>query len=132
MIRIADSGLLIALLDRLDAFHPWAVRVIEEEEPPYLVCEAVCSEVSAVLGTPLPILEMLENGDLQLAFSLEEELAAVRKLTLKYRDQSMDLADACVVRMSELHPVCEVFTVDRRDFSVYRRLGNKRIPCRFP
>lgn len=132
MKRIADSGLLIALLDRLDPFHPWAVQVIEEEEPPYLVCEPVCAEVAAVLGTPLPVLEMIENGDLQLAFSLEKELPNVRKLAAKYRDQSMDLADACVVRMSELYPVCQVFTVDRRDFSVYRRLGHKRIPCRFP
>lgn len=132
MTRIADSGLLIALLDRLDDFHSWAVRVIEAEEPPFLVCEAVCAEVAAVLGTPDPLLQMLERGDLQLAFSLEDEIPAIRKLTSKYRDQPMDLADACVVRMSELYPVSQVFTVDREDFTVYRRLGTKPIPCRFP
>ncbi len=132
MIRIADSGLLIALLDRLDPFHAWAVGIIESETPPFLVCESVCAEVAAVLGTPLPVLQMLERGDLQLAFSLEEEIPAIRKLTSKYRDRPMDLADACVVRMSEMYPVCRVFTVDRRDFSVYRRSGSKSIPCVFP
>jgi predicted nucleic acid-binding protein len=132
MTRIADSGLLIALLDRLDTFHRWAVRVIEKEEPPFLVCEAVCAEVAAVLGTPEPVLKMLGRGDLQLAFSLNDELASVEKLSARYRDRPMDLADACVVRMSELFPVCKVFTVDRADFSTYRRFDNKPVPCRFP
>lgn len=132
MTRIADSGLLIALIDRLDSHHAWAVGIIEVEEPPFFVCEPVCAEVAAVLGTPAPLLQMLQRGDLQLAFSLENEVSAIQKLTWKYRDQPMDLADACVVRMSELYPVCQVFTVDRKDFTVYRRSGNKTIPCRFP
>jgi predicted nucleic acid-binding protein len=132
MKRIADSGLLIALLDRLDPFHAWAIRVVEEEEPPFLVCEAVCAEVAAVVGTPVPILLMLERGDLQLAFELDEEIPSIRKLAQKYHDHPMDLADACVVRMSELHPVCRVFTVDRKDFAAYRRWGKKIIPCSFP
>jgi len=132
MIHIADSGFLIALLDRLDSFHGWAKSVAEEEAPPYLVCEAVCAEVAAVTGTPAPLLQMLERGDLKLGFSLSDEFTAVRKLTLKYRDQPMDLADACVVRMSEIYRVCRVFTVDRADFTVYRRWGTKTIPCVFP
>jgi predicted nucleic acid-binding protein len=132
MTRIADSGFLIALLDRLDSFHRWAKKVAEEEEPPFLVCEAVCAEVAALTGTPNPLLQMLERGDLQLAFSLADEITAVRKLTLKYRDQPMDLADGCVVRMSEIYRGCRVFTVDRSDFTVYRRWGTKTIPCVFP
>jgi predicted nucleic acid-binding protein len=132
MTRIADSGFLIALLDRLDSFHHWAKKVAEEEEPPFLVCEAVCAEVAAVTGTADPLLQMLERGDLQLAFSLADEFTAVRKLTLKYRDQPMDVADGCVVRMSEIYRVCRVFTVDRTDFTVYRRWGTKIIPCVFP
>lgn len=132
MTLIADAGLVIALLDRRDQFHSWAVEVINREEPPFLVCEAVCAEVAAVIGTPDPVLVMLQRGDLQIAFALENEIQAVQKLTLKYRDQPMDLGDACVVRMAEIFPVCRVFTVDRKDFQVYRRWGNKPIPCEFP
>lgn len=132
MISIADSGLLIALIDRLDYHHAWAHSIIETEEPPYLICEAVCAEVGAVLGTPEPVLAMLESGDLRLDFSLGAELGTIKKLTETYRDQGMDLADACVVRMSELHPISQVITVDRTDFTVYRRFGNKPIPCLFP
>jgi len=132
MIYIADSGLLIALVDRLDAHHDWAKETVETREPPFLTCEAVCAEVSAVLGTPSPVLAMLKARDLRLAFSLETELNAIRQLTEKYQDQPMDLADACIVRMSELHPMSKVMTVDHTDFSVYRRFGNKEIPCLFP
>ena len=80
MKRIADSGFLIALLDRLDAHHRWAAELVDREPPPYLVCEAVCAEVGAVVGTPEPLLLMLERGDLMLDFSLREELPAIARL----------------------------------------------------
>lgn len=132
MKRIADSGFLIALLDRSDAHHEWAKDLIDREPPPYLVCEAVCAEVGAVLGTVEPVIKMLERGDLELDFSIKQELAAVGKLLRKYRDQGMDLADACVVRMSEIHGVSRVLTVDRTDFAVYRRFGNREVPRSVP
>jgi uncharacterized protein len=44
----------------------------------------------------------------------------------------MDLADACIVRMTELMPDSRVITVDRSDFSVYRRHGRDLIPLIVP
>ena len=44
----------------------------------------------------------------------------------------MDLADACVVRMSELTKRSQVLTLDRRDFSLYRRNGRTVIPLITP
>lgn len=52
-------------------------------------------------------------------------------LVTKYADQPMDLADACVVRMSELSTRCKVWTVDRTDFTAYRRHGRQPVPCEF-
>ena len=132
MKRIADAGLIIAALDGGDAHHRWANRVLREAAPPWLVCEAVLAEISASLGTPEPVLEMLEAGDLKLAFDLDENRAEVRALARKYRDQEMDLADACVVCMSALFADAVVYTVDRTDFSVYRRHGRCPIRCVFP
>jgi predicted nucleic acid-binding protein len=106
--------------------------VLREHAPPWVVCEAVLAEISASLGTPEPVLEMLQAGDLKLAFDLDENKAEVRALARKYRDQEMDLADACVVRMSELFDDALVYSVDRRDFSVYRRHGGQPIRCVFP
>jgi predicted nucleic acid-binding protein len=130
--KIADSGLLIAALDGRDQYHGWAWQVLEGEPPPWLVCEAVLAEVAASIGTPEPILEMLRRGDLEIAFELSENAAEALSLARKYRDQGMDLADACVVRMSELLEDSVVYTVDRRDFLLYRRRGRHAIRCEFP
>lgn len=132
MKKIADSGLIIAALDAGDAHHDWATELMRREEPPWLVCEAVLAEISASIGTAEPALEMLKMGDLRIAFDLDTEKLAVLTLIKKYRDQEINLADACVVRMSELFPDSLVFTVDKRDFLVYRRNGNRAIKCVFP
>lgn len=132
MKKIADSGLLIAALDGGDAYHPWAKNVFEREAPPWLVCEPVLLEVSVSVGTPQPVLEMLKVGDIEIAFELDDNVAEVLALVKKYKDQEMDLADACVVRMSEVFEDCMVYTVDRSDFSIYRRYSRRPIPCAFP
>ena len=132
MTKIADSGLIIAALDKNDSYHPWARTLLEQQPPPWLVCEPVLTEVSASLGTPQPVLEMLQVGDLELAFQIGQHTPEVLALVRKYRDQGMDLADACVVRMSELLEDAIVYTVDKTDFSIYRRRSRHHIPCVFP
>lgn len=67
-----------------------------------------------------------------LAFDLATEMSKVLLLVAKYADQPMDLADACVVRMTELHERCKVWTEDRADFTTYRRHGRQAVPCEFP
>lgn len=116
--KIADAGLIIAALDERDAHHDWAAGLLGRESPPWLVCE--------------PVLEMLRVADLELAFDLDENRAEVLALVRKYRDQEIDLADACVVRMSELYEDSVVYTVDRKDFIVYRRHGRRPVRCSFP
>jgi predicted nucleic acid-binding protein len=130
--KIADSGLIIAALDKRDTHHEWARNILETECPPWHVCEAVLTEISASVGTPEPVLEMLRVGDLEIAFEIAENSSEVLALAKKYRDQGMDLADACVVRMSELFDDSVVYTVDKTDFSVYRRHSRRPIRCVFP
>jgi predicted nucleic acid-binding protein len=130
--KIADAGLLIAALDGQDQYHRWARQVLEAESPPWLVCEPVLAEVSASIGTAVPVLEMLRRGDVEIAFALSDHAAEVLALVRKYRDQGMDLADGCVVRMSELFEDSVVYTVDRKDFSLYRRRGRHAVRCEFP
>jgi uncharacterized protein len=73
---------------------------------------------------------MVKDGDLLVDFSMQEEIESVHRLLAHY--PQMDLADACLVRMSELTSECQIFTIDRKDFSVYRRFRNKPIPAVFP
>ncbi len=75
---------------------------------------------------------MVASRDILLAFDLTEQAAGVLALLHKYADMQMDLADACIVRMSEMFRDCRVITVDRKDFSVFRRNGRELIPILTP
>jgi uncharacterized protein len=63
--------------------------------------------------------------------NVQEQQAELRALMHRYRNRPMSLADACLVRLSEIHASAEVLTLDS-DFRVYRRHGNKVIPVRMP
>ncbi len=123
---IVDTGPLVAFFDRAERHHRWVADCIEELDAPLLTCEAVVAEAMYLLsrypGASDMLLELLERGALHLAFRLDEHVGAVRKLLRKYRDTPMSLADACIVRMAELHDRHAVLTLDS-DFLVYRKHG---------
>ncbi len=123
---IADTGPLVAYLDRAERNHAWAVQRLRELQPPLLVCEPVLVEAMHLLSD-LPkgqdaVLGLLETDVLRIAFHVEEHVPALRALHRKYRDRPMSLADACIVRMAELFDGHAVLTLDS-DFSVYRKHG---------
>ena len=68
---------------------------------------------------------------ISVALAVQEEQADLRALMHRYRNRPMSLADACLVRLSEIHMEGEVFTLDS-DFRIYRRHGNKVIPLLMP
>jgi predicted nucleic acid-binding protein len=77
------------------------------------------------------LFELIERGVLRVALSIEEASADLRTLMHRYRSRPMSLADACLVRLSEIHNSSVVFTLDS-DFRIYRRNGNKVIPLMMP
>lgn len=123
MIAICDTGPLLAYLNRNDPHHVWAVAVMKQVRPPMLVCEPVLTEVTYFLredGLAVdPLFQLLERGAMRLEFDISAHWPRIRVLMARY--PQMDLADASIVVMSELHPRCQVLTIDRTDFSVYRR-----------
>lgn len=133
MKRFADTGLIVALLARDDPFHEWALASFRRHAP-FHTCDPVLAEAASFFSTPEPVLTLLVRGDLVLdpQFSLAEDLDQILALVVKYADRPMDLADACLVRLSELNPRCRIWTVDRADFSAYRRHGRQSVPCEFP
>ena len=69
------------------------------------------------------VLSLVETGALRVLPLGREDLPRVRALMEKYRDLPMDLADAALVRVAERERIKTIFTIDRRDFSLYRPLG---------
>ena len=124
MIGIADTGLLVAFANRNDHYHEWAVQIAQDVTEPLLTCEAVLAEAAFHLQSVSVVLAMLQEGLVTLAFDCREHLTQLSALAERYADRTPDLADLCLVRMSELYPKHAVITIDRTDFRIYRR--NKR------
>ena len=133
MKKIADTGLLVAAADPHDRHHRWAAAALRAHAP-FHTCDAVILETAWVLGSPLGVLALVARGDLVLdpAFAFSREIPRLLELCRRYADRSMDLADASLVRMTELTARCKIWTVDRADFSIYRRHGRQVVACEFP
>ncbi len=132
---VVDTGPLVALLNSRDAFHEWSRDVFAELAPPLLTCESVLSETCFLLRKtnrgPDAALELLDRGVIALEFSLSDETRSVRQLMKRYESVPMSLADACLVRMTELDARATLLTLDA-DFTTYRRNGRQRIPLLAP
>ncbi|MGB7251201.1 MAG: PIN domain-containing protein [Phormidesmis sp.] len=132
---IVDTSALVASIDQSERHHEWVVQQLEQIEPPLLTCEAVISEtwflLGRVRGAREAFLPYLEQGQVQVVFSLESELASVLTLMKRYESVPASLADAELVRMAELHPRSSVFTLDS-DFQIYRKHRDIPIPLIFP
>jgi predicted nucleic acid-binding protein len=132
---LCDTGPLVAFLNRSDQYHSWAKSQFEQIFQPLITCEAVVSEAVFLLQDDAisadPLFEAIERGKIKRAFEADEHWPDLRRLIRKYQDLPMSFADACLVRMSELVDLCQVFTTDR-DFRVYRRHGRQIIPLLSP
>jgi uncharacterized protein len=132
---LADTGPLVAFLDRSSSHHAWVVEQLKSITVPLQTCEPVVSEVLCLLKrgriNPDPLFEMLTREALQLTFRLNEEAPSVRKIMAKYQTLPVSLADACLVRMSETTPNSVLLTLDQ-DFLIYRRNRRQTIPLLAP
>jgi predicted nucleic acid-binding protein len=132
---LLDTGPLVASLNVRDAHHAWASREFAVMPTPVLTCEAViveaCYLLRSVAGGVERVFRLLDRQVVVLGFRLGEHHAAVHALCQRYANVPMSLADACLVRMSELIPDSMVFTLDS-DFHIYRRHGRQAIPLLIP
>ena len=132
---VVDTGPLVALLDRRERHHAWAVEQLKFVAPPLLVCEPVLVEAFFLLARSPEaqdaLFGLIEKGALRIAFHLEEHLMEIKTLREKYRDRPISLADACIVRMAELFDDHHIFTLDS-DFTFYRKHGRKSLALIHP
>jgi predicted nucleic acid-binding protein len=131
---IVDTGPIVALLSAADRWHAWSKAQFARVNAPLLTCEAVISEAGFILRGDRQATDalfgLLDRGVLELRFELAAEHAGVRALVKRYANVPMSVADACLVRMSELVNA-PVLTLDG-DFRIYRRLGRQVIPLLAP
>ena len=122
----------MAIANRRDQYHDWAVNLLAKLQTPLLTSEAVLSETAFHLQSSRTALLMVESGLVRIAINPEREWPELLRLAEQFDDQRPDLADLCVIRLSEIYPIHKVLTVDGSDFRVYRRNSREPIPVVCP
>ena len=118
-----DTGPLVALLNRRDAFHSWSVEQSGKLEPPFYTCEAVVTEAHYLLGGirhgNRRLIDLLGSGKFIFPSTVSKNLDRIGELMIKFATVPMSFADACLVCMAEQHDGA-IFTLDG-DFHIYRK-----------
>ena len=132
MRAIADTGFLVGFGNRNDYHHHWAVEIAQQVTEPLLTCDAVLAEAAFHLGSSALVLTFVQEGLVKPEFDVAANLPRLAELAQKYADRKPDLADLCLIRLSELHPRLPIITTDLGDFRVYRRGRREAIPLIYP
>lgn len=128
---LIDAGPLIAVINRNDTHHVECARLLRTLDTSFYTTLAVLTEAMYILWTRIGwaaqegLWRMVLRGDLLLEHPSPAELVRMSELMSKYSDHPMDFADASLVALAERLSLDRIFTVDRRDFSVYRLHGKK-------
>jgi predicted nucleic acid-binding protein len=132
---LIDSGAIVAALSDREQLHPWAKLQFEALTEPPITCEAVLSECFHLLERTRrgkeALCALIERGLIGTAFSFDLHTEETIQLMRRYKDTPMSFADACLVRMAELHNDPLIFTTDS-DFAIYRKNGRQMIPLITP
>lgn len=127
---LADTGPLVALVDADDQFHADCVRASRQIPGPLLSVWPVLTEAMYLLRRDAEaqhaLWEMVQAGEVELLPLGVDDVPRIRELMAKYANRPMDLADAALVVVAEREGIRTIFTIDRKDFSLYRLHGRGR------
>jgi predicted nucleic acid-binding protein len=125
---LIDTGAIVALLDRSERHHAACVETLERLTSPLVTCEAVIAE-SCYLMRRLPgaaeaVLENVAKRVFRIPLELAAAAPQVQRILRKYREQEIDLADACLIHLADEVRSGDILTLDS-DFEVYRWGANR-------
>ena len=128
---LVDAGPLVALIDRGDEHHQRCVDALRGIRDPLMTVWPAVTEAMYLLGPSWPaqaaLWEMVESEAVALLQLDGDDVPRMAELMRKYKDLPMDLADAALVRVAERERIRYIFTLDQRDFRVYRPAGLGRL-----
>ena len=127
---LADTGALLALLDRNDRWHPACLDAFAKLHLPLSTSTAVLTELFHLVGDRAHEVKatwaFIRSGAVSIVPVQDPDLAELERLMAKYADRPMDFADATLVLLARRLSLSTVFTVDFNDFETYRITGRKR------
>jgi hypothetical protein len=120
----------VALIHADDRHHASCRHALEGIREPLATVWPVITKAMYLLdfssGAQDALWRLLERDAVKILPLGAADVPRMRELMRKYRDLPMDLADAALVRAAEREKISRVFTIDRRDFEVYRPRGIRR------
>lgn len=129
---LLDAGPLVALLNRRETHHEWAVRVLDTLDAPLFTCEAVLSEAWFLMrrggGDPTKLLDVLQLLQVDVLPVWSARLGNVLR---RYANR-VSIADASLLVLAEADTHRVVVTTDREDFSIYRLHRRQQVPALMP
>ena len=125
---LVDTGPLVAILSSGDEHHAACVKVLHQLPGPLFSCWPVITEaVWRLRSHPTGVQQLLRScfsekpgGFLELLPLAGAEASAVAEVMKQYQDIRPQLADAALVYLAGREGIDTIFTLDRRDFGVYR------------
>ena len=128
---LADTGALLACLDRTDRWHERCRDTFERLRLPLLTSTPVLTELFHLLGDSARDAELawafVRSGAVTVLSISDRDLPDVEALMRKYHDRPMDFADATLVHLAQRESISSVFTIDHDDFETYRVGGRKKL-----
>jgi len=129
---LTDAGPLVALVDKGEPDHDACVACLPNLSGPMVTTWPAFTEAMYLLGeaggwyAQEPLWSIVRQGDIEIALQSSDDYERMRTLMHKYRDLPMNLADASLVRLAEERRLGDIFTLDERDFQIYRIHGRQR------
>ncbi len=126
---LVDTGPLVAIFSPEDEHHDICMKTLPDLPGPLFSCWPVVTEAAWLFrGADQRVEEFLESvsgGLLELLPISSLEARSIAKVMRRFSYLPAQLADAALVYLAERENIDTIFTLDRRDFSVYR-IGGKR------
>jgi len=132
MMILIDTGPLYAFFNKRDQWNWWVGKTLGEYKPPLYTCESVISETIFLLQRSSMeiegLMELITRGQLvvQPAFTSKKDQKRIEQILTNYQNLPASFADACLVRMAEVHESSQIMTLDS-DFTIYRKSGGDPI-----
>jgi predicted nucleic acid-binding protein len=123
---VADTGFVVALLNRTDAKHQVAVDEYARQPYPILLPQTFLAEVAYLIGQVASItavatfLRELPTSQFQLVALTDQDVQRIAEILQQYADSRVDFVDASVMAIAERHEITTVLTLDHRDFRLFR------------
>jgi uncharacterized protein len=130
---VADTGALVALVDRDDRHHSVLRELYESDPDRWLLPWAVLPEVDYLLATHVGaraqqmFLSDLAQGVFRVEWGEEADLVRARELDARYRRLQLGLVDGVVISVAERRKAEAIATLDVRHFGAVAIRGEPRL-----